>query len=447
MPRGRHRQAPPLHRLLPPTSVAAASIACAAGAWLAGEVTVVRGLAAAASAAAVVGAVLLRRWDRAAGKRVAELTKARAREEWRAEERMAELEADVEEAREARAALNGKLRAKRAELARLRNEHAELLRRYATAETERARALEGRRQLALGVTDDDPDDLDGGVDVDDIDAAERVADLLSRAVLSAELYRRADAALRRLEEQEWVVERAEQPLLPEPARPLDAAGARELTDAAASARSVDAAQPAEQVESAEPVESAECVEPAEPVESAESVESVELVESAEPIAAEARTEPSTAAVEPAAGVEVEDGESAAEPASAAARPAPESDDAERPTPAHARTVASAVVPYAAARRTASRLEGGFDFFGNQKQGPQPKAAAESGAGAEPAGAAAEEDLADVVGAEALAAAEAEAAAEAAARAEDRRDADEIIDLTAHDETEQIDVAQLRSAIS
>ncbi|MFB7632925.1 hypothetical protein ACFC0M_18555 [Streptomyces sp. NPDC056149] len=106
-------------------------------------------LAAGAAAAAVTGAVLLRVWDRKAGKRVAELTRARARDEWRTEERVAELETDVEEAREIRAALDTKLRAKRAELARLRSEHAALLRRYATAETERASALEGRRLLAI----------------------------------------------------------------------------------------------------------------------------------------------------------------------------------------------------------------------------------------------------------------------------------------------------------
>ncbi len=108
-----------------------------------------RVLAAGAAAAAVTGAVLLRTWDRKAGKRVAELTRARARDEWRTEERIAELETDIEEAREIRAALDTKLRAKRAELARLRSEHAALLRRYANAETERASALEGRRLLAI----------------------------------------------------------------------------------------------------------------------------------------------------------------------------------------------------------------------------------------------------------------------------------------------------------
>lgn len=108
-----------------------------------------RVLAAGAAAAALTGAVLLRSWDRTAGRRVAELDRARVRDEWRTEERIAELETDVEESRERRAALETKLRAKRAELARLRSEHAALLRRYATAETERASALEGRRLLAI----------------------------------------------------------------------------------------------------------------------------------------------------------------------------------------------------------------------------------------------------------------------------------------------------------
>ncbi len=108
-----------------------------------------RVLVAAAAAVACVSAVLLRRWDRAAGQRVAELTASRDRVEWRAEERLAELEGDVEESREIRHRLEGELRAKRSELARLRGEHAALLRRYATAETERARVLESRRMLAI----------------------------------------------------------------------------------------------------------------------------------------------------------------------------------------------------------------------------------------------------------------------------------------------------------
>ncbi|WP_372349959.1 hypothetical protein [Streptomyces sp. KL116D] len=149
MPRGRHRHSPPLHRLLPPSVIAGVPLVCAGGVWLSGDPLVLRGVTAAAAAAAVIGAVVMRRWDRLAGKQVADLTRGAASERWRHEEAVAELEGDLEESRELRTRLEGKLRAKRSELAALRNEHAALLRRYANAETERASALEGRRRLAI----------------------------------------------------------------------------------------------------------------------------------------------------------------------------------------------------------------------------------------------------------------------------------------------------------
>lgn len=149
MPRGRHRHSPPLHRVLPSSAIAGVSLVFAIGPWLFTDAFALRVLAAGAAATAVVSAVVLRQWDTAAGKRVADLTRARASDEWRHEERVAELETDLDESRELRAKLEQKLRAKRTELAGLRNEHAALLRRYATAETERATALEGRRQLAI----------------------------------------------------------------------------------------------------------------------------------------------------------------------------------------------------------------------------------------------------------------------------------------------------------
>ncbi|GAB2737068.1 hypothetical protein GCM10027072_35140 [Streptomyces bullii] len=108
-----------------------------------------RTLAAAGAATALVGAAVMRRWDIQAGKQVADLTRARASDEWRFEERVAELEADLEESRELRVKLEQRLRAKRAELAGLRNEHAALLRRYATAEADRASVLEERRVLEI----------------------------------------------------------------------------------------------------------------------------------------------------------------------------------------------------------------------------------------------------------------------------------------------------------
>jgi len=135
--------------VLPSSAIAGVSLVFAIGPWLFTDAFALRVLAAGAAATAVVSAVVLRRWDSAAGKRVADLTRARASDEWRHEERVAELETDLEESRELRVKLEQKLRAKRTELAGLRNEHAALLRRYATAETERATALEGRRQLAI----------------------------------------------------------------------------------------------------------------------------------------------------------------------------------------------------------------------------------------------------------------------------------------------------------
>ncbi|MFJ2262455.1 hypothetical protein ACIOKD_29760 [Streptomyces sp. NPDC087844] len=119
------------------------------GPWLFSEPMVLRGLAAGAALTAVLGAVVMRRWDASAGRRVADLARGRESDEWRHEERVAELESDLDESRELRTKLEQRLRAKRAELAGLRNEHAALLRRYATAETERATALEGRRLLEI----------------------------------------------------------------------------------------------------------------------------------------------------------------------------------------------------------------------------------------------------------------------------------------------------------
>ncbi|WP_443334496.1 hypothetical protein [Streptomyces sp. ZAF1911] len=149
MPRGRHRNPEPLHRLLTPTAVAGVSVAGAGAAWLLAEPMALRLLVALTAAAGLAGAVVMRSWDLAAGRRVTELGRERVKDEWRTDERIAELESDLEEARVLRAKLDAKLRAKRVELAGLRGEHASLLRRYATAETERASALEGRRLLAI----------------------------------------------------------------------------------------------------------------------------------------------------------------------------------------------------------------------------------------------------------------------------------------------------------
>jgi hypothetical protein len=97
--------------------------------------------------------------------------------------------------------------------------------------------------------------------------------------------------------------------------------------------------------------------------------------------------------------------------------------------------AVAVVPAAPTRRPA--IEGGFDFFGTKENGAD-SAALE---------AVQNEDLADVVGQEALDQhkAETEDGREPASAPE--RAVGHVIDLTAHDETEQIDVQGLHSAAS
>ncbi|MBO1286197.1 hypothetical protein ABZV73_25310 [Streptomyces albidoflavus] len=393
MPRGRHRHSPPLHRLLPPTVLAALALACAALAWIFPDPLVLRLLVAAAALTAVVSAVLMRRWDRVAGKRVAELTRSRAGAEWRHEERVAELEADLEESRELRAKLEQKIRAKRTEIAGLRGEHAALLRRYANAETQRASALEGRRRLAIEASAPAralPAAPAQGVGLAPVPApgqAQVSAPGAHRVPRQAtpELYRQAGAALERL---------ARGPI-PRPATPR----------------------------------------------------------------------PGTPEGDPAAGKP-----RAADPQNPAYGPVAGTIGTGRPSV----PVAATVVDPARAR--APRAIGGFDFFGT--------------AGQSPAEALEHEDLADVVGEEALAAHRQDATRPASAPqgvaggqagqarhgrepssppsptgtggadddAEDDRAAaperpahgrDEVghvIDLTEHDETEQLDVGTLRTAL-
>ncbi|GAA2647299.1 MULTISPECIES: hypothetical protein [Streptomyces] len=335
MPRGRHRNPEPLHRLLTPTTVAGVSVVGAGAAWLLAEPMALRLLVAVTAAAGVAGAVVMRAWDRSAGRRVAELGRERVKDEWRTDERIAELESDLEEARMLRARLDAKLRAKRVELAGLRGEHAALLRRYATAETERASALEGRRLLAIEAS-----------------AAPAAAPKELPAVTEERTSAGAPTA-------------------------VGYARAHSALEALARRRQEARALPA--------------------------------------------------------------GPSAPEP-----DPGPGRGHAPAPAAASlpARRPAAAVAPYAAQRRTASRVEGGFDFFGT-KNAAQARAVIE---------AVQNEDLADVVGAEALAVHKAESAQavvepEFKPATDETRAVGQVIDLTAHDETEPIDVARLRTAIS
>lgn len=358
------------------------------------EPVVLRGLVAAAAAAAVVGSVVMRRWDQAAGKRVAELGRARAGDEWRYEERIAEAESDLDESRELRAKLETKLRTKRSELAALRNEHAALLRRYATAETERASALEGRRLLAIEASSPAPAlpsaNTTTGTGAADLVPAVRAGAPVPGARTESSAKAEADAEAEGKAEAEGE------------------AGAEAKEEAKA-----EAPQGAESRVSARP--------------GASPTPSLFLRANAALDRMTPRTAPAPER-ETKADTRTEAGARAAQAQEAESRGKPGAADGYG---GHERAVA--VAPPAQARRTAP--QGGFDFFGTKST----PAALES---------VQNEDLADVVGEEALAVHKAEAEAEFKDAGDDdaSRGVGQVIDLTAHDETEQIDVASLRGAL-
>ncbi|MGQ4386529.1 hypothetical protein [Streptomyces sp. SAS_270] len=496
MPRGRHRHSPPLHRLLPPSAIAGVSLVCAVGPWLFTEPVVLRVLAAGAAATAVVGAVVLRRWDTAAGKRVADLTRARASDEWRFEERVAELETDLDESRELRTKLEQKLRAKRKELAGLRNEHAALLRRYATAETERASVLETRRLLAIEASapanalpagleqvpasaatrgvpvpvpaprqESDPEpgsdaeaeseagpaapaaetestepaDTTTGADADEATDADETADVDASveepsapevfSPAGSSLFLRANAALNRFANG---APTAEAKAVAVAAMPTDA----DATAEPVAGPSEDAvAEEGEAQGKPEAVDGHEraAAEDAAPADARTSkTDSAPAAEPGNTPAAEADSTPSAEPDNAPAAVDAapQDAPAAEAPAAKPSHPA----ESVRPSGHFTVPTAVAVVPATPARRPS--VEGGFDFFGTQKE-----------ASTQALEAVQNEDLADVVGQEALALHKAEAEAVFKPAGEESRGIGQVIDLTAHDETEQINVSQLRSAVS
>ncbi|MFJ1878029.1 ICP22 family protein [Streptomyces chartreusis] len=535
MPRGRHRHSPPLHRMLPPSAIAGVSVVCALAPWVFSQTMALRGFAAAAAATAVVGAVVMRRWDTHAGKQVADLTRARASDEWRHEERVAELEADLDESRELRVKLEQRLRGKRAELAGLRNEHASLLRRYATAETERATVLEERRVLEIeaaaparalppvpepgdgeGEAADDaaaefaetdeeagavaaPAEAEGADDADDAETVAADDDVAeaseddqddedeSQSPVAAEeapvdskvfspegsrLFLRAKAALARFDKdgeradgepadgeakgeasdedlpEETSAEVDESPLgeasedesVEDAASKHESAAHRSAEDESVKAKSAKASQDSKDSKDSkeEPSkdESPKNDPPkgdgpsgGRPLKDASGDAEVEGAGASE-------TEP-VLEDDPQGKPGAVDGHehaAAVTPAGALATTRPALPAARRPAGHFIEPTAVAVAPAAPVRRPA--VEGGFDFFGT-KQGTEPSALESVQ----------NEDLADVVGQEALALHKAESEAEFKPADEESRGIGQVIDLTAHDETEQIDVQGLRSAVS
>ncbi|MFJ5728697.1 prolipoprotein diacylglyceryl transferase [Streptomyces paradoxus] len=397
--------------MLPPSAIAGVSLVCALGPWVFTEPMVLRGLAAAAAATAVIGAVVLRRWDTQAGKRVADLTRARASDEWRFEERVAELEADLEESRELRAKLEQRLRSKRTELAGLRNEHAALLRRYATAEADRASVLEDRRMLEIEATAPVRAALPAGApdtapDADGTPAAPAAEEEPAvPAVFSPEgsrLFQRAAAALARFDGE----------TVPDPDGGGDGDGAPKDEDA----------EPEPEQEKPEQEQAAQQAPEDEAQEQSEADDGHERTTAETAVPGDGTAVPADGTAVPADGT------------GQLPEPARAEQPAGRRSGHYTVPTAVAVPPQSPVRRP--QAGGGFDFFGT-KAGTS-RAALE---------AVQNEDLADVVGQEALALHKAETEARYKPADEESRGIGQVIDLTAHDETEQIDVQGLRSAVS
>ncbi|MFJ9712261.1 hypothetical protein [Streptomyces sp. NPDC101234] len=402
MPRGRHRHSPPLHRLLPPSAIAGVSLVCALGPWLSSQPTVLRTLAAIAAATAAVGAAVMRRWDSDAGKQVADMSRARASDEWRHEERIAELETDLEESRELRTKLEQRLRAKRAELAGLRNEHASLLRRYATAETERASALEGRRLLEIEAAEPS-NALPAAPAADEVEEAveELTVEETTPAVFSPEgskLFLRAKVALARFDEGD---------------APEADAETEGVTETAVESEAPKGESTPEDEEQGQP----------------------EAADEHEHAAAVTTDEPADTAPEDTAPADTTSADSDPAPVEQGTHPmtAPSANSVQ---PTGHFTVPTAVAVLPAAPIPRPLVTGGFDFFGTQK-----------GASSGGLDSMHNEDLADVVGQEALALHKAESESEFKPAAPGSRGIGQVIDLTAHDETEQINLGGLRSAAS
>lgn len=475
MPRGRHRHSPPLHRLLPPSAIAGVSAVCALGPWVFSEAAVLRALAAAAAATAVAGAFVMRRWDAHAGKQVADLTRARASDEWRFEERVAELETDLEESRELRTKLEQRLRAKRAELAGLRNEHASLLRRYATAETERASALEGRRLLEIEAAEPsglpalpparsaEPEaagatEATEATEAESTAAAEKPGTGAAFSAAGARLFLDAAVALARLDRDSAAADAGDADADADDAE-ADADGSEDVVAAEGAADS-EAEPAAESASESEPEAGAAAGrsgaqgaddEPSSPAPEPTARSASAAEPAPGPVTGTSGTSGTEPGGDPGDGPgrrpvpeAAQEGEAQGKPGAAgghehaaASSTTPERtarSAGQQPSGHFTVPTAVAVVPAAPVRRPT--VEGGFDFFGTQKE-----------TASDALDAVQNEDLADVVGQEALALHKAETEAQFKAADEESRGVGQVIDLTAHDETEQIDVQGLRTAAS
>lgn len=150
MPRGRHRQTSPLNRLLPPIACGVLAVAALVSAPLTSDLVLLRVLVVATAVGAASAAVLLRMRDRAGDVELEAEVSARARDEARFEDRIAELEFQAETAEEQAKRLERRLLAQRSQLARAEGDIQRLLRERARVAAEHAAraAEEARRREA-----------------------------------------------------------------------------------------------------------------------------------------------------------------------------------------------------------------------------------------------------------------------------------------------------------
>ncbi|MEY9874043.1 hypothetical protein ABH931_003537 [Streptacidiphilus sp. MAP12-33] len=411
MSRGRHRQASRLGRALPSLASAVLAVAALAAALLTSSPGVLRILVAAVSVGAVAASVLLRQRESAVQAALVSEQAARGRDEARFEERVAELEYQAEVAEEQVKRLERRVLAQRSQLAHAEAAHAQLLRDRARVAAEQA--------------------------LRDADAVQALEAAKRGVRPTPTAYLKAANALRSLERQAEQAESGRTLSLRQPALPavpavraaetavervVEAEPKKRQEDAAAGSFFAKPAKPAKQAEQAgaEPSTAATVAEPAEPAVDLDAPQAPAPSEKAVEAALPARTATRER------GLVAPYMQPSAQPAAAAA-------------PAWARAAlpplrpAAAVPPPALPRQGTARTTGAFNFFSRQE------AAIGHQLGA---------DTADVVGEEAV---EAQARYVAAPEAPSvlpthahERTEHAIVDLTAEDETEPIDVRAVRA---
>ncbi|WP_042385501.1 hypothetical protein [Streptacidiphilus melanogenes] len=413
MSRGRHRQASRLGRALPSIACTVLAFAAFAAALLTSSLDVLRILVAAVCVGACAAAVLLRQRESAAQADLDTERSARIRDEARFEERVAELEYQSEVAEEQVKRLERRVLAQRSQLAHAEAAHAQLLRDRARVAAEQAvRDAESTRAL---------------------EAAKRGV----RATPAA--YLKAANALRWLERQAEQSESSRTPALRQPALPATVAPAKSAETSVAARKAKDE-RPAEQLEptvSPKPSTGQNASEsgsfftkskPAAAAEQPEKPEKPQKPEKSQPSAAVATSAPRERGL-----------------VAPYMQPSAQPQAAQTPTraPAWARAAlpplrpAAAVPPQSALPRQGGTPSGAFNFFSRQEAAIGSKL-----------GAPAEQDAADVIGEEAAAAqaryvAAPEAPSVLPTHAHERTE-HAIVDLTAEDETEPIDVRAIRA---